>query len=307
MDWSGRHVLVTGATGFVGSRVAARLLQEGARVRCLVRRPPAPDLERLGAGVVRGDLTDPATLAPALSGVSAIVHAAAVLSTSQEGAALETAGPINAGGTRHLAEAALAAGCRLFIHISTVAVYDARGLSEVDEQSPLWAGSRNPYNQTKADAERAVWEASARGLPVVVLRPPAVLGAHPTSRWCVRAIRRLAAGEEPWHPESNFGWVHAENLVDALLLAAAHPGSVGEAYNVVDGHVPAGEYYGRLARRLGLPEEPPAHLMPPAPWQGTWKAEKIRALGYQPRLGFADAMAEIERFAVEVGLLPPVR
>lgn|GEM_PF-3953508 len=82
-------------------------------------------------------------------------------------------------GTRALAEAALAAGCRRLVHLSTISVYAMDGLDVVDEDSPLLGRDRaaqDPYGVSKAEAERALAEVGERGLAPVVLRPPAILG-----------------------------------------------------------------------------------------------------------------------------------
>ena len=172
MELPGKVALITGATGFVGSRTARRLVQEGMHVRGLVRRPvDLPDLESY-----LGDITDAATMAPAAAGAHVVVHCGAVLRRATR----EEAMWVNAEGTRIVLEAALQAGCERFIHLSTVSVHAVDGHDVVGEATPLRQAG-DAYGESKALAEQAVWAAAAKGLQVTVLRPPAILGVAPTA------------------------------------------------------------------------------------------------------------------------------
>ena len=127
-------VLVTGGSGFVGSHLASRLAAAGARVRALVRRRGEyPGLSSSNVSQMEGDFVDPETARRACEGMELVVHSAATI-----GSDLAEARRVNAGGTAALAAAAREAGCRRFIHVSTISVYDwERGGSVVDETAPL--------------------------------------------------------------------------------------------------------------------------------------------------------------------------
>jgi len=185
-------VLVTGASGFLGSFVVKRLQGRGTRVRGLVRS----DVDLPGVEVVVGDLTDPTSLEGAVEGVDAIVHTAASFSMDFQ----ESAG-VNLDGTRALLEMALDHGVGRFVHISSCGVYDLVDVEVVTEETPRWpfTDETDPffatlkpgsgevyayvYGRVKAEVERAVEAAGARGLPGVILRPPNILGPHPRSAW----------------------------------------------------------------------------------------------------------------------------
>lgn len=159
-------ILVTGATGKVGSRLAKRLAARGKRVRALVR-----DRARASLGDVElavGDLLDPGSLAAAVAGVEAVVHCAAFF----RGATPEQAHAVNDLGTQHLARAALAAGVKRFVFTSTGLVYgpsDGRLVNESDACAPIAA-----YPVSKLAAERFLL--AIDGLDVRVLRLPFVYG-----------------------------------------------------------------------------------------------------------------------------------
>ena len=147
MELPGTIALMTGVSGFVGSRTARRLVQEGMHVRGLVRRPvDLPDLERY-----LGDITDAATVAPAAAGAHIVVHCAAVLRRATR----EEAMRVNAEGTRIVLEAAFQAGCERIIHLSTVSVHAVEGHDVVDETTPLRQAG-DAYGESKALAEQAV-------------------------------------------------------------------------------------------------------------------------------------------------------
>lgn len=296
MPLNGSAVLVTGATGFTGSFVAARLAREGAQVRALARHPGAtvPD-----ATVVVGDLTDPSSVAPALEGVDAVVHCAVAYSIP-----FAEARALTVDGTRALAEAALAAGCRRFVQISTISAYDARGIDTVDEDTPLVGADvaeTGPYSVTKAEAERALVAVAARGLPTVVLRPPAILGPHPRCSWTLGMATRVARGTLGYagdHREM-LPYVYVENLVDAVVLALRNDAAVGGAFNVVDGHVAWHDFLRHLADLVGrsLASGPGVPDFAMEEMRRHYRATKIREqLGYRPRLSYDDAMARIDPF-----------
>jgi nucleoside-diphosphate-sugar epimerase len=300
MALPGKVVLITGATGFVGRRTAQRLMQEGMHVRGLVRRPVAlPDLESY-----LGDITDAATVVPAAVGAHIVVHCAAVLHRATREEAMQ----VNVEGTRIVLEAALQAACERFIHLSTVSVHAVEGHDVVDEATPLRQAG-DDYGESKALAEQAVWAAAAQGLPVTVLRPPAILGVAPAAYWSVRMAYRIAAGDFalPGDGLATLPYVHVDNLIDAILLALRSDTAVGQAYNIIDGQTSWLAHTDYFRRWLGvgpLPSLPPEAVPPGYRWRGRCSGEKARReLGYMPRVTYEEAMAEAERYLRESGLI----
>ncbi|MBI3998153.1 MAG: SDR family NAD(P)-dependent oxidoreductase, partial [Armatimonadetes bacterium] len=171
-DGAGPVVLVTGAGGFIGGRLAERLAAEGAHVRGLVRRAgQAQALEARGVRAVIGDMTQPESLPQAVRGCSLVYHCASWMGRPFSwDAAMST----NAVGTRHLLEASLEAGVKRFVHVSTISVYGPTTAETIDEQTRLWP--LGPYRGSKIAAEREVERVSQRGLEAVILRPGQVFG-----------------------------------------------------------------------------------------------------------------------------------
>lgn len=289
------RVLVTGGTGFVGGRVAARLRERGDEVVAAVRTPSAA-LEALGVEQVEVGLEVTAEL---LSGVDAIVHAAA-----GTGPSMDDARVVNRDGTRQVCAAALAAGTWRLVHISTTSVYDLGSIGDVPvgEDAPLAnddsgespAGSAgNAYSVTKAEAEAEVIEATAHGLSTVILRPPAVLGAGPTSTWGTKVPRRLLEGTAPArHPETTFGYVHIDDLVDVTLAALGS--DTRTTVNVVSGHATVGTYMQAIADLLPGEVSLPTPDADDTPWRGSYVTDRLEAhLGVRADRTFDDAMTEI--------------
>lgn len=160
-------ILITGATGKVGSRLAKRLAARGDDVRALVR-DPARAAELKGIELVKGDLLREDSLAEAVRGVDAVVHCAAFF----RGATAEEAHAVNDLGTQHLAHAARDAGVKRFLFTSTGLVYGANGGKKAREDDPLNPGA--PYPASKVAAEQFLL--ALEGLDVYVLRLPFVYG-----------------------------------------------------------------------------------------------------------------------------------
>jgi len=227
---------VTGATGMIGSHVARRLLDEGWRVRALVR--PTSDtalLTEWGVELVEGDVGDPAgAMTPHLEDADYVFHCAALVS---DWARLEDMVRVNVEGTRHLAEAAIACGrLRRFVYLSSMVVFGMQAQRDLDESSPVIHTGDN-YNVTKIRAEDVVQRfISERGLKAVILRPPYVYG--PRDRQVLPRIlgnvkdgqfKFIGSGRRP------MSLVYVGNLAEALYQAAVAPDAAGEVFLVTNG------------------------------------------------------------------------
>jgi len=219
------NLLITGATGKVGSRLAKRLALRGDRVRALVRdRSRAVDLRNHGIQLSEGDLQDAASLAAAVSDIDVVIHCAAFF----RGATDEQARAVNDLGTQRLAKAARAASVRRFIFTSTGLVYGStvgRLAGEDNHCAPTEA-----YPVSKLAAERFLL--GVAGLDVRILRLPFVYGdADPHIEQAVPLLRGFP-------PTQRMSLGHHVDIAQAVtrLLDAASPAH--RIYNVVDDHAP---------------------------------------------------------------------
>jgi nucleoside-diphosphate-sugar epimerase len=226
--------LVTGATGFIGGRLAARLAADGYAVRCLARSSSDTSLlEQLDVQIVIGDLLDADSLARAVEGCQFVLHCGALVSdwaTTREIVA------INVGGTRSLLEAAVDAGVRRFLHVSSTDVYGFPDSAEIDE-SHVASGFCNWYSQTKREAEAEVRRVEqAHALDSVILRPATVYG--PGSKEVIGEIARAIEARHMLLIDGGrpiAGLCYVENLIDALEISLRHEAAPGNAFNVSDG------------------------------------------------------------------------
>lgn len=179
------RVLVTGGSGFVGAHTVTALVAAGHRVRVLARRKArvGAALGPLGTSpdqieVVEGDLTDAATIPPAMVGMDAVVHAASVFSFDPRQA--EALAAVNLAGTRLVLEAALAAGCDPVVHVSSLVALLPASQRTITADSPPGTSDPRiaPYSASKAAQERLVREMQAAGAPVVSVLPGSVWGPH---------------------------------------------------------------------------------------------------------------------------------
>jgi oxidoreductase len=243
--------LVTGATGFIGGHLAERLVQEGHRVRCLVRRTSETTrLQRLGVELAYGDLANPASLVDAVEGCRYVLHCGALVS---DWATVAEMRRINVSGTKHLLEASLAASARRFIHVSTTDIYGHPGGRAIEE-TYVPTAFRNWYAQTKREAEQEVLRVGRAGASeVVILRPATVYG--PRSKEVIGQIASaLRRGQMLLVDRGRAvaGLTYVENLTDAALLALTRPEAIGQAFNVTDGlSINWRQFLDDLADRLG--------------------------------------------------------
>ena len=236
--------LITGATGLIGTHVAAELAAEGRSVRCLVR--PSSDTAALRhaapqADLVQADLSSDgevgADLAGALSGAKVVLHLAGRLHAGSPFGSDESDAEyqLNVESTRGLLEASRAAGVERFVYASSVAVYDPDAVSPISEDGP--ALPRSAYGRSKLAAERLVFEYHQRGLPGTVVRPTIVYGAGDRLFLPVaRGLTRLSLLPMLGGGRNLVDVAAAEDVATVLVAAAFHPGAPGQIYNAASGH-----------------------------------------------------------------------
>ncbi|HPV44379.1 MAG TPA: SDR family oxidoreductase [Methylotenera sp.] len=256
-------VLVTGASGFVGKSLCAKLQSPGHAVFAAVRskNPRVEDFEK----IVVGSIDSKTDWSAALCNMDVVVHLAArvhVMAERSENPLAEFR-KVNVEGTRHLAECVARAGVKRFVYVSSVKVngeQTASPYTELDKPNP-----QDPYGVSKWEAEQALLQVAARtGLEVVIVRPPLVYGAGVKGNFA-QMIKALAKRIPlPLAAVRNLrSLIYVENLVDALILCSIHPKAAGQTYLVSDGEDVSTS---SLLRRLGEAMGRPARLFscPPA-------------------------------------------
>lgn len=240
-----QRVLLTGATGFVGSHVTGAFISAGIHVRALARSADrAREIAALGAEIVIGSLEDEAALRTACIDVAVVVHMAA-LTHARTDAQYETA---NVEGTRRLLDAALAAVPRpaRFIYLSSLAAVgpaiDGRGVRADDPPRPLTA-----YGRSKLAGEYVCLSAADR-IEVLILRAPAVYGPRDTDLFHFFRLASRGVIPVPSGPVRSLQMVHVEDLARALVRAATTEGVHG-VYHVAEARAYPWEEVGRMVAR----------------------------------------------------------
>jgi nucleoside-diphosphate-sugar epimerase len=332
MEIRGMLALVTGASGFIGGRLAERLAsEEGVRVRALVRNArKAVRLGKLPLEIVQGDLLDQQSLSKAVDGCDLVFHCAALV---RETGVKKEFYQTNVEGTENILEAAVHAGVKKFIHMSSVAVYGLNPPDGADEKTP-YQPCGNLYCDTKIASEEIVWAYHReRKLPVVVIRPTNVYGPH-SKPWTLRPVKLINSGQMMLINDGTglCNYVYIDNLIDATLLATKRDESVGQAYIITDGiALPWKDFFGCYAQMAGrtqmrsVPEllgkivalgmeitakftaKPPKITMQAVDYltrKARFNIDKAqRELGYQPRFSLKEGMRITEQWLREEGHL----
>jgi dihydroflavonol-4-reductase len=260
-----RLVLLTGASGFVGSAIARALLASGYPVRALVRASSLRNnLAGLPLEVVEADIGDPHAVAHAMTGVRYVVHAAADYRLwARDPAALART---NVEGTRTVMRAALAAGVERIVYTSSVATLASRTDGDAgDETMPLdERAAIGAYKRSKVAAERIVETMVVRdGLPAIIVNPSTPIGPRdikptPTGRIIVEAAR----GRVPAFVDTGMNLVHVDDVARGHVDALAR-GRIGERYILGGDNVPLASMLGDIAGLAG--RRAPRWKLPRAP------------------------------------------
>lgn len=242
-------VLVTGASGFIGGRLAEVLAAEhGARVTGTgrkFRKPPPPGVDQQVC-----ELRDIPRLTELLQGQEVVFHLAAWLPRRNEDA--DTARAINVTAAESLVRAAAAAGCRRVVMVSSVFAYGLPPYDVITEDSPLDTDQRDLYGRTKARGELVAQRAAREtGVELAVVRPGMVYG--PGSRgWTVSMYKLVERGVPVLYGSGGHAYpVYVDDLVDMLVRCGARPEAAGEAFTCVDHSIGWPEFFGYYARMAG--------------------------------------------------------
>lgn len=298
------HYLVTGATGFIGSHLTARLLAEGHVVTALVRTPEqARGLARYGVRPYIGDIRDKASVRRAMYRAQGVFHLAAYVRIGTRHR--QWAEEVNVTGTRHVLEVMREQRVPRGVYTSTLAINGDTGGRVVDESYRGRGRLPTIYQRTKWQAHHEVaLPMMSAGLPLVIVMPGAVYGPGDRSD-LARAFTSYLRGRLPLAPtRTAFCWAHVEDVASGLLAAMerGRPGSTyimgGPPHPLRHALALAGQAAGRHA-----PYPMPASLLRPAAWgaQGLscvvpplrGPAEKLHLAAGDTHLG-TDARARAE-------------
>ncbi len=316
-------VLVTGATGFIGRSVVAKLLAADIAVKALVlpgEMTPATWEDKVE--IVRGSITDAAAVAHAAQGAAVIIHLAAVVGDWGDERLYRA---VTVEGSRHVFDQALQTGARVVL-VSSIVVYGDKLRRQQCFEDAGYGKSFGPYSRTKQAQEKMAWEYHQRGMRLAVVRPANVYGPG-SGPWLRDVVAVLKSGSPGLVAggEMNAGLAYVDNVADLILLAASREAALGRAYNAGDGlPVTWKAYFEEIAALIGA--KPPRSIprfvaaTAAAACETLWKLFHIqkrppitrealnlvgsdnripieraqRELGYEPRVSYAEGLRQIK-------------
>jgi NAD dependent epimerase/dehydratase len=244
LNWNGKHVLVTGAGGFIGSHLAERLVEAGASLRALVHYNALGNWGWLDHSalqsqmeVIAGDICDRDSVRQAVRDIEIVFHLAALIAIPYSYHAPVSYVRTNVEGTLNVLQACREAGVERLVHTSTSEVYGTARYAPIDEAHPLQGQS--PYSASKIGADK-IAEAFHLSfeVPVVTLRPFNTFGPRQSARAVIPAIITQCLTSDVvrlgnLHPTRDLSYV--TNTVEGFLLAASTPAAVGKTINIGSG------------------------------------------------------------------------
>jgi nucleoside-diphosphate-sugar epimerase len=280
-------VFVTGGTGFVGQHVVRKLRARGDDVVALVRSPEkAATLRDRGCEIVAGDLSDAGAIRRAVDGADAVLHIGATYKVGipvRERAAMHDA---NVAGTERVIDAAVDAGARTIVHVSTGNVYGNTRGKVVDESyvRPQPPDFLSYYDETKYLAHQIALDRIAGGAPVLIVQPGGIYGPDDPSE-LGNMIDQTRTGKLKLRmfPDTGFNFVHVEDVADGIILAL-DKGRIGESYNLAGQKSTMGELVDTTAEIVG--RKPPRVTMPAAMMKMAIPIGPVvgKLLGFPPNL-----------------------
>ncbi len=270
------NVLITGATGLLGSHLIKELQQRGEHIRALVLPVENADgLLRQGVEVVRGDITDASTLTPAVEDIDLIFHLAGMMGVWRP---LADYRMVNVNGSVNLYKAAQAAHVRRFVHTSSHTVYGLGYGRFMTENDPL-RPDPDPYSITKAEADRLIRRLMLTSdMETVILRPGTFFGPGDRLHFG-RMAQKTKDGKAMLlgRGDNALPFCYVSDVVQGFMLAAYHENAPGNVYNITnDRPLTQSEMYDAIADAVGG-THPKIHLPYLPIYYGSIVAERVVA------------------------------
>lgn len=246
-------VLITGATGFLGSHLVERNLESGREVRvfALPGDAKAAELEARNVQVVYGDIRDYGAVEKAAEGIQIVFHLAAVVT---DWAPKKLFSQVNIEGMRNICRASLEHGVDRFVEVSTNDIFGLKEGVVMDEDFGFsyW---KEPYADTKIEATKIAWEFHQKGLPVTMVYPCWVYG--PGDKTFVPEIIKALRNRSLifWRKGALVWPAYVGNVIDLLMVIAENPAAVGHGFLVHDGVSDTFEgFTAKIAESMGAPK-----------------------------------------------------
>lgn len=266
-------ILVTGATGLVGSHLITQLVASGKDVKALYRStiPSIPTADKVSW--VKADILDIVTLEEVMEGVTQVYHCAAIISFS--GKNKKELHHTNIEGTANVVNACLNAGIEKLVFVSSVAALGRIREGEAINETMNWTEetSNSEYGKSKYLAEMEVWRGTGEGLNAVIVNPVIILGAGDWTKGS-SAIFKSAYDEFPWYTEGSSGFVDVMDVASAMIQLMESNIS-GQRFILSAYNLQYREVFNRIANAFH--KKPPHKKVTPLLAEIVWRFEAIKA------------------------------
>ena len=227
-------VFLTGGTGFIGHPLTAALLKRGWDITALVRdpnRPQAQALGRLGAQLIKGDVTDRESMRAAMTDAGIVIHNAGQYEYGLNNEGKQRMHAVNITGTENVLNLAHELHIPRTVYVSTVQIFGESGIQPRDETFTRQFPCRTEYERSKTDAHEIAIQYQQRGLPLVIACPNGVIGANDHSAWgyFLRLYINRIMPPAGWSPKTMHALAYKDDIAEGIALAA-EKGRIGEMY-----------------------------------------------------------------------------
>jgi dihydroflavonol-4-reductase len=254
-------ILVTGASGFLGSELVKQLIANGESVRIIVR--PSSDISDLASikdkiEIMEGDILDVPSLEIAMDGIEKIYHSAAVI--GYDDSFYDSMYKCNIEGTANVVNVALTKGIKKLLHVSSIAAIGGKPNDLITEETK-WEKNEwtTHYGITKMLAEREVWRAEQEGLEVVVVNPGIILGSSSNeNKATMRVFKRIASGKMPFYSNGTNGFIDVRDVARICIQLMNSPVH-SERFILINQNLSFKDYFERIAKRLNV--QPPKRAL----------------------------------------------
>lgn len=267
-------ILVTGASGLVGSHLIKKLLSKGRKVKALYRRNIPEINTKADIDWVKGDILDVISLSKAMEGVDLVYHCAAIVSfnPNKKDLLLKT----NIEGTANVVNTAIDAGVKKLCYVSSVAALGKSKPGQYVTETVNWSEETNNsnYGKSKYLSEAEVWRGIAEGLAAVIVNPVIILGAGDWNDGSSK-IFKSAYNEFPWYTEGVTGFVDVMDVAEAMVQLTESNIS-GERFILSSENRAYKDVFTSIARCFG--KKPPTKKVTPLVANLAWRVEAIKSL-----------------------------
>lgn len=271
------RILVTGASGFIGTYILRSLIKAGyTQLVCLSRKEKQDtsfNQENVSIQWVQGDVTDILFLEQCLEHIDCIIHCAAQVSfdTRQKRTLIRTATE----GTANLVNIAMDKNVKYFLHVSSVAALGRKNPDEIITEKSIFSHSMydTTYGLSKFLAEQEVWRAHAEGLRIAILNPSMVLGSGNWHQSSPQIFKKTFMGLS-YYPIGSTGWVDVRDVADAVLRTLnVQPN--GERFIISSQNITYQQIFEQIANNLGV--KAPNHPLQTRFGAWKWRIESFRS------------------------------